>query len=91
MTTRFDKLKFQNTINSPTKLSGPGLHTGKKCNLTIKPSEAGTGIIFKRVDLRNNPEVEALIDNVFDVTRSTTLKKGKVERDKAIPSATTTR
>ena len=79
MTTRFDKLKFQNTINSPTKLSGPGLHTGKTCNLTIKPSEAGTGIIFKRVDLRNNPEVEALSDNVFDVTRSTSLKKGKVE------------
>ena len=79
MTTRFDKLKFQNTINSPTKLSGPGLHTGNTCNLTIKPSEAGTGIIFKRVDLKNNPEVEALIDNVFDVTRSTSLKKGKVE------------
>ena len=79
MTTSFNKLKFQNTINSLIKLSGVGLHTGKMCNLTIKPSKSGTGIIFKRVDLKGKPEVEALIDNVSDVTRSTSLKKGKAE------------
>ena len=42
-----------------------GLHSGLKVNLTIKPSEPNTGIVFKRIDLKSN---NIVIPNVFNVS-----------------------
>ena len=41
----------QKTLKNPIYFKGIGLHSGKVVNLTIRPSEIDTGIIFKRVDL----------------------------------------
>ena len=38
----------QKTINKSINLKGVGLHSGLEANLTIKPAEPNTGIIFKR-------------------------------------------
>ena len=38
--------KFQTTLNSTVKFSGISLHKGIMSNLTIKPSEEDTGIVF---------------------------------------------
>ena len=43
----------QKTINSNIKIEGIGLHTGKTATLTLKPAEPNSGIIFKRIDLKN--------------------------------------
>ena len=55
----------QKTINKDVKLSGIGLRSGLNANLTIKPSEINTGIIFKRIDIKKN---NIVIPNVFNVS-----------------------
>jgi len=68
----------QKTIATSFKLEGIGLHTGEFVQLECKPLEAGKGIIFKRVDLENAPEIPASIANVDSTNRSTTIKKGDI-------------
>ncbi|MBD1157110.1 UDP-3-O-[3-hydroxymyristoyl] N-acetylglucosamine deacetylase [Pelagibacterales bacterium SAG-MED20] len=55
----------QKTIKENIFLTGFGLHSGLGANLTIKPGEPNTGIIFKRTDLRNN---NIIIPNLFNVS-----------------------
>ncbi len=50
---------MQTTLKNPVEFRGIGLHSGKEARLTLKPTEAGTGITFVRVDLENQPEVRA--------------------------------
>ena len=40
----------KNAKNS-VQFKGVGLHSGKVVNLTIKPAEPDSGIVFKRIDL----------------------------------------
>ncbi len=68
----------QLTLRKPAQLFGYGLHGGNKVSLTVLPSPAGSGIRFRRVDLDGKPEIEALVDNVTDTQRSTTLAKGNI-------------
>ena len=44
----------QKTIKQIIEFNGVGLHNGKKVNMKIKPAEPNTGIIFKRIDLKNS-------------------------------------
>ena len=44
----------QKTINENITLKGIGLHSGLEAEMTIKPAEPNTGIIFKRIDLKEN-------------------------------------
>ena len=55
----------QKTIKKSIFLKGVGLHTGIESNLTIKPAEPNTGIIFKRTDLKEN---NIIIPNLFNVS-----------------------
>ena len=55
----------QKTIKKNISIKGVGLHSGLEVNLTIKPSEANTGIVFKRIDLKDN---NIVIPNVFNVS-----------------------
>ncbi|MBD1167184.1 UDP-3-O-acyl-N-acetylglucosamine deacetylase [Pelagibacterales bacterium SAG-MED09] len=41
----------QKTLKKFVQFRGVGLHSGKIVNLTIKPAEPDTGIVFKRIDL----------------------------------------
>ena len=65
----------QQTLKNEFSLSGVGLHTGVKTNLTAKPAPAGAGIIFKRVDLSSQPTIKADVDFVVDTSRGTTLEQ----------------
>ena len=65
---------FQHTLASEARISGVGIHSGQTVEMTLKPSDANTGIIFKRTDLPNAPIVKADVDNVVDTTRSTTIE-----------------
>ena len=68
----------QTTIKKDISLKGVGLHTGKEVNLTFKPAKANTGYIFKRIDLKEKPEIEANINYVFNTDRGTCLNKDEV-------------
>ncbi|HYK55909.1 MAG TPA: bifunctional UDP-3-O-[3-hydroxymyristoyl] N-acetylglucosamine deacetylase/3-hydroxyacyl-ACP dehydratase [Flavisolibacter sp.] len=65
---------FQHTLASEARISGVGIHTGQTVEMTLKPAEPNTGIVFKRIDLPNTPTVKADVDNVVDTTRSTTIE-----------------
>lgn len=54
--------------------NGVGLHSGAPVTLRILPAPAGTGIIFRRVDL-DGFEIEAIGRNVARVSYATTLQK----------------
>ncbi len=67
----------QNTIKKEMHYSGIALHTGTRTNLIIKPAKENTGVVFRRIDLPDKPEVLAHISNVTEVQRATTLSNGK--------------
>ena len=67
------KLLTQKTINSPIKFSGIGLHSGKISNISLKPSEPNSGIIFKRTDLKINNLVFPNFSNVNNTVLNTTI------------------
>ena len=63
----------QKTINDPVKITGIGLHSGQIVNISINPSEPNTGIIFKRVDLKNNNLIFPSFANVTNTSLNTTI------------------
>ena len=71
-------MQFQQTLRKSYSFEGKGLHTGKIAKMTVSPAPAGTGILFKRVDLGPDAVVEALAENVSNTARSTTISKGEV-------------
>jgi UDP-3-O-[3-hydroxymyristoyl] N-acetylglucosamine deacetylase len=67
-------LIHQTTLASEVSISGHGLHTGEKVNLTLKPAPAYTGYVFRRTDL-NNFEIQAAPQYVARDSYATTLMK----------------
>lgn len=65
----------QRTLKNLVTISGSGLHTGQIVHLTFKPAPENHGIVFKRIDLDGQPEIEAICDFVTDTTRGTSLVK----------------
>ncbi|NNC85527.1 MAG: bifunctional UDP-3-O-[3-hydroxymyristoyl] N-acetylglucosamine deacetylase/3-hydroxyacyl-ACP dehydratase [Bacteroidia bacterium] len=65
----------QKTISKEITVSGVGLHTGVNVNLTLKPAPANHGFKFKRIDLENQPVIEADLQYVSGTERGTTLMK----------------
>jgi UDP-3-O-[3-hydroxymyristoyl] N-acetylglucosamine deacetylase len=63
----------QKTIKNTVKLRGVGLHSGKVVNVCLKSSEPDTGIIFKRVDLKNDNLVYPNFMNVSNTSLNTTI------------------
>lgn len=67
-------MAFEQTIKAAVECSGVGLHSGAPCRLRILPATAGTGVIFRRVDL-DDFEIEATGRNVAKVSYATSLMK----------------
>jgi UDP-3-O-[3-hydroxymyristoyl] N-acetylglucosamine deacetylase len=67
-------MPFQTTIERSVETSGIGLHTAVPSHIKLVPAPAGTGIVFRRVDL-DNFEIEAHGRNVARVSYATSLMK----------------
>ncbi len=67
----------QKTLAGSGEVSGIALHTGARAMLKINPAPENTGIIFRRVDLPDNPAVPALANFVVDVRRGTTIASSR--------------
>jgi UDP-3-O-[3-hydroxymyristoyl] N-acetylglucosamine deacetylase len=63
----------QRTIQSITRATGVGLHSGEKVYLTLRPAPPDTGIVFRRVDLEPVVEFPAAATLVTETTLCTGL------------------
>lgn len=68
----------QTTIARPTAVSGIGLHTGQRINMTLRPADAGVGIVFHRKTEERTVSIEATSANVVDTRMATVIGKGDV-------------
>lgn len=69
----------QRTIKNSFSLEGLGLHTGIFAKITFHPADSNYGIKFRRVDLLDQPIVDADVNYVINTNRSTTLRKGEAQ------------
>ncbi|HZQ91332.1 MAG TPA: UDP-3-O-acyl-N-acetylglucosamine deacetylase [Terriglobales bacterium] len=67
-------MSYEQTIRSAVECSGVGLHSGAPVKLRILPAPAGTGVVFRRVDL-DGFTIEAVSRNVARVSYATSLMK----------------
>jgi len=55
----------QKTINNDITFKGVGLHSGANVTMTVKPAKPNSGILFKRVDIKEN---NIIVPNIFNVS-----------------------
>lgn len=72
-------MEKQRTLVSSASLTGSALHTGENVTLTILPAPVGHGFKFQRIDLPDEPIVDAAAAYVKTVERATTLLQGMVK------------
>jgi len=64
----------QKTIKNNISFSGIALHSGHTVNVCIKPAKPNFGIIFKRIDLRDNNVIYPNFMNVSNTSLNTTVE-----------------
>ena len=64
----------QKTIKNNISFSGISLHSGLDVNVCIKPASPNNGIVFKRVDLKNNNLIYPNFMNVTNTSLNTTIE-----------------
>ena len=64
----------QKTIQNKISFKGIGLHSGVNVNVSIKPAKPNFGIVFKRVDLKNNNLIYPNFANVSNTSLNTTIE-----------------
>jgi UDP-3-O-[3-hydroxymyristoyl] N-acetylglucosamine deacetylase/3-hydroxyacyl-[acyl-carrier-protein] dehydratase len=72
-------MERQTTIKTIASYEGIGLHTGNLTKITFLPAEPNYGYKFIRVDVDSNVEIHAIIDNVSDLSRGTTIAFNGIE------------
>ena len=71
--------KKQRTLGGSVSMEGTGLHTGNETSMTFLPAPENTGYRFVRTDLPGKPEVQAIVDNVVEIERGTTIADGEAK------------
>ena len=64
----------QKTIKNNVSFNGVALHSGLNVNICIKPAEPNFGIVFKRVDFKENNLVYPNFMNVTNTSLNTTIE-----------------
>ena len=64
----------QKTLKAPVSFSGIALHNGLNVNVTLKSARPNEGIVFKRVDLKDNNLVYPNFLNVTNTSLNTTIE-----------------
>ena len=68
----------QHTLKESFSLNGKGLHTGLNLTVTFNPAPENHGYKIQRIDLPDQPILEAVAENVVETTRGTVLGKRDV-------------
>jgi len=69
----------QRTIEKTVSLQGVGLHTGNSVTLSFHPAPENHGYKFQRIDLENQPIVNADVSRVVSTQRGTVIKSGDAQ------------
>ncbi len=64
----------QKTLKDKIELKGVGLHNGIEATLKVKPLKANSGIVFKRIDIKDNNIIHANFKNVIEPILCTKLQ-----------------
>ena len=71
-------MKLQKTIKSEARITGKGLFGGQDAEAIFRPAPENTGVVFVRTDVPEPVRIEAIVSNLAERSRRTTLKKGSV-------------
>ncbi|WP_119964492.1 UDP-3-O-acyl-N-acetylglucosamine deacetylase [Simplicispira lacusdiani] len=66
----------QRTLKSLTRAVGVGLHSGQRVELTLRPAQPDTGIVFRRVDLPEPVDIPVSTLAVTDTRMASTISTG---------------
>ena len=69
----------QRTLKSLTKAVGVGLHSGQRVELTLRPAQPDTGIVFRRTDLPQPVDIPISTSAVTDTRMASTISNGSVK------------
>jgi len=69
----------QHTLKESFSLKGKGLHTGLDIEIKFNPAPENHGYKIKRIDLPEQPVIDALAENVKNTNRGTVLSKNEVQ------------
>ena len=69
----------QRTLKSLTRAVGVGLHSGQRVELTLRPAQPDTGIVFRRVDLPEPVDIAISALAVTDTRLATTISVGSAK------------
>ncbi len=65
--------EFQQTLATGFSLEGRGLHSGAPAHASVLPAEPDTGIVFRRMDLPDQPTIKADVSLVSGVDWQTVI------------------
>ena len=66
----------QRTLKSLTRAVGVGLHSGQRVELTLRPAQPDTGIVFRRIDLPEPVDIPVSTLAVTDTRMASTISVG---------------
>ena len=69
----------QKTLKQSFSLRGKGLHTGLDITITFNPAPENHGYKIKRIDLEDQPVIDAVAENVMSTQRGTVLAKNDAQ------------
>jgi UDP-3-O-[3-hydroxymyristoyl] N-acetylglucosamine deacetylase len=65
----------QRTLQTLTRAVGVGLHSGERVELTLRPAQPDTGIVFRRVDLPSPVDIPVSATAVTDTRLASTISQ----------------
>ena len=69
----------QRTLKTLTRAVGVGLHSGQRVELTLRPAQPDTGIVFRRTDLPEAVDIPVSAAAVTDTRLASTLSNGQAK------------
>ena len=66
----------QRTLKTLTRAVGVGLHSGQRVEITLRPAQTDTGIVFRRVDLPEPVDIPVSALAVTDTRMASTISMG---------------
>ena len=69
----------QRTLKALTRAVGVGMHSGQRVELTLRPAQPDTGIVFRRTDLPQPVDIPVSAQAVSDTRMASTISNGGVK------------
>ncbi len=69
----------QKTLQNSFSVSGKGLHTGLEITATFLPAPENSGYKIQRLDLPDEPIIDAVAENVVETSRGTVIANGEIK------------